>query len=174
MKRATALILLVSILSHLIGYYPLFFVLQLKAKQAIKTQLKNQVDKKNLHVFKFESANEINWKEAHKEFEYNQHYYDVVYTQKTETGITYYCISDEQETRLFANLDNLIRQKNETPNSPLNQTTKQLFKLLTLAFINTNTIGIEPIKTTVKITNNYNRFCLNVFIKIDTPPPLFV
>lgn len=72
-------------------------------------QIKAGVPKSKLTVLTFDNdaLKELKWIKDH-EFVYKGQMYDVVETSETSDGIIYYCLADHQETKLFADLNNLV------------------------------------------------------------------
>jgi hypothetical protein len=163
-----AILIMCGSFSHIIY----FKVQQYSIKQEIKQKLKKGVPKNELFTFTFsedeiEANKEIEFIEEH-EFRYKGKMYDIVYQQRQNGKIIYQCVSDEQETTLFAQLEQLVEEQSKK-NQEKNQ---QLFKLLNFQFIVSN-ISIS------KLIFPYNEFSSNLYhysiktcdSKITSPPP---
>jgi len=71
----------------------------------VKHAIKRAVPECQLTKFHFtrHEMNRLKWVKSH-EFILNGHYYDVVKKVRTKNGFFFHCISDNQETELFAQL----------------------------------------------------------------------
>lgn len=54
----------------------------------------------------------ISWTRKGKEFIYNKKMYDVVRKKENSGNVIFYCLNDEKEEKLFANLDQLTTKNN--------------------------------------------------------------
>lgn len=75
-------------------------------------QIKNGVPENELIniLVTRENRKELNWKHDH-EFELKGIFYDVVQKEKIKNGIVYRCVTDEQETVLFTNLQSEVNKE---------------------------------------------------------------
>lgn len=95
----------------------LFFkVKQLQVRHEIKQKIKAGVDEKDLHLIKIplvleKERNDIFKRIDSKEFRYKGNMYDIVKQEKHESETWYYCIADEEEEELFAQLDELVEKE---------------------------------------------------------------
>jgi len=112
LKKIIAIACVVMLAFSLGGYYLVIVVQQQRVKQEIKRQIKQGVPESELtkvHVTA-ETNYLLCWKHD-KEFRYKGTMFDVVRTEIREDGSTvYYCITDTQETDLFAQLDRLVQK----------------------------------------------------------------
>jgi len=174
MKKLVSVILLILFLFNSAGYYLVFKINQNKIRSQIKTEIKLSLNTNELKkiTFSFFEIKSINWVKENKEFIYKNNMYDVVKSEKTDTGVTFYCIDDKQEKELFANLDEHINTHSAT-NNKKNKTHKNsldsFFKLY------------YSIKKSEKIFLNEeaifyfskNRIYASNSLEIDSPPPQF-
>lgn len=110
MKRLLSLLLLACFLYQVAGIFVVFKIQQQSIRKEIKRQIKLGVPEGDLHVISITEKNyrDLAW-HNHKEFTYRGVMYDVVHKKITgETSVVYQCVSDEQETQLFANLDRQV------------------------------------------------------------------
>ena len=79
------------------------------AKHEIKSQIKKGLRDQDLIplcIDQIAFSKDFEWKKEGEEFVFKGRLYDIV---KTKNGVTY-CINDKQEERLFANIDQLLKQ----------------------------------------------------------------
>lgn len=113
MKKTLAILTLILFAFNAGGYLFVFKIKQYQIKKEIKQQIKAGISDENLTVIKLtsETRTQMEWKDKH-EFIYKGQMYDVVREAKDIQGNTLlYCITDTQETLLFAELNNLANKK---------------------------------------------------------------
>jgi hypothetical protein len=91
------------------GFYIIFTTLQYRIREEIKHNCILQSNDPVLVVFKF-PMNDLkpSWIND-REFRLNGKLYDVIHIKKNGDCTIYYCLNDESEEKLFASLDNHIR-----------------------------------------------------------------
>lgn len=177
MKKIVSILLIFLIFFQLFGFFVVFKYLQWDIKKQIKTAIKKGVPENELVVFRFPNNKKlqrklgIRWIEGH-EFKYNGNMYDVVKSVKKGNEVFYYCINDQQEKSLFANL------KEQVDNAINNDTTKsktlQLFKKMNFNYFiykfefNHNIEGIN-ISLSAVLPIDFK----NISKEVLTPPPQF-
>lgn len=121
MRSLLSFLFIAFLLWNFLGFFTYFQIEKYSAKKAFKQKLKKAVPENELHTFIFtsEQVGNLIWYEKH-EFEYQNVMYDVVSSDTIENGaMKYSCVSDMQETILFAQLDQLVHKKvneeNELP-----------------------------------------------------------
>jgi len=113
-KSASALTLLCLFIYQLGGWLIPFYAHQQGIRHEIKQRIKKGVPQGELVFIEANEKNlsEIEWENDH-EFRFEGKLYDVVET-KYEAGIkSFACINDQQEERLFENLDLLVKKELE-------------------------------------------------------------
>ena len=133
-----AVALLLVMLFQSAGMLVIFKVQQLRIREVIKQRIKAGVPAAELVLLEipksFEEGPHSAFQRIHEgEFRFYGKMYDIV--RKVERGGTtlYYCIADEKETQLFANLDELVKQ--EWGQSPARQKqNEELLRLLDSLF----------------------------------------
>lgn len=111
-----AIALLLLLLLQLAGYFLIFTVQRFEIHHVIKQQLKAGIPEGELVLLKIpknleEKTNSLFQRIHEREFRYDGSMYDVV-RQETHGDTTwYYCLSDEKETQLFANLDEFVKRE---------------------------------------------------------------
>ncbi len=128
MKKLAIFSLLAIFVFNSIGYYIVFKVSQSEAKEEIRTSIKLGLPTKELTAIAFDksSIGKIHWVEKNKEFLYNDKLYDIVKTTDSKNSMIFYCISDEKEEALFANLDEHIKVQLASNDNKNNSTSKKL------------------------------------------------
>ncbi|MBK7407270.1 MAG: hypothetical protein IPL49_18650 [Saprospirales bacterium] len=114
MKTAISIALLFLLSFHLAGFYLFFSFQQRQAKTEIKQRIKQRVPEAalSLIVLCTDDLDQLQWKDAH-EFWYQGQLYDIVRSTQQDQTITFHCISDVQETRLFKNLGYWVERHQE-------------------------------------------------------------
>jgi len=124
--RVTSIVVLFVMILSLTGYYPVFKLEQWKLHNQFKKMVKAEIPKNQLIRFVVNRHNErfVNWIKKDKEFRYKGRMYDVVKAENSQQGMIYYCINDQQETRLFARLDSLIKDYFNSNTNPVGMIAK--------------------------------------------------
>jgi hypothetical protein len=131
LKRAIAIAFLIIFTFSMVGFFLVFKIQQYQVRKEIKHLIKNGLPETQLVQININSRNqsELKW-EDENEFRYQGAMYDVVRIEKKDDStIIYYCVSDEQETILFANLDEQVKKNMDSKNNGINPI-KNLFKIL--------------------------------------------
>lgn len=166
MKKLATFSLLAVFLFNSIGYYLTFFAVRAHHKNAIVYHLKLSIPEKQLRAFTFEKSavNQIVWESKGKEFFLNGDLFDVVRTTETASTITYHCISDSLESKLYDLLtefssENSEKQSNKGPENSVLYCVNFKFPF---AFYNPSVQLVFPIST-----ENY----VSAIAEISPPPP---
>jgi hypothetical protein len=112
-KSVLSFLFIAFLLWNYLGFFTYFQIEKYAVKKAIKLKLKQSVAEDELFIFEFTAAESKNliWYEAH-EFGYKNVMYDIVYVDTLQNGsLRYSCVSDLQETKLFAQLDQQVNQQ---------------------------------------------------------------
>jgi len=131
MQHVLAISLLFSMLFQTAGHFFVFKIQQHQIRREIKQRIKAGVPETELVRFKFLAGKpdpDFQRVEEH-EFRYAGKMYDIVRQESHGDTTWYHCISDEKETQLFANLEDLV--KKELVENP--QHRKQIDELLRLS-----------------------------------------
>ncbi|MCB0555712.1 MAG: hypothetical protein KDD02_19350 [Phaeodactylibacter sp.] len=175
MSRIFAIILPCIFALNIFGVFAVFRIQRLQIRREIKAQIKQGISEKELFKITVapEHASALSWKKD-DEFRYKGIMYDVVRKEIiNDSTIIYYCISDRQETALFANLDELVRKgmhSRKDSNKPL----ENLFNLFSKIFYHTREIA--PIDVRLDGLVHCARFdgYTSPFLRIPSPPPELV
>lgn len=82
-------------------------------RKEIKHRIKKNTSQDDLIVFRFstDESNQLTWMKSN-EFKYKGQFYDVVNRLEIDANhVEYQCVSDEQETQLFAQLEDLVDKR---------------------------------------------------------------
>lgn len=173
MKKTLAIVTLILFAFNAGGYLFVFKFKQYQLRKEIKNQIKEGVSDKDLTLITLDSETipYLEWKNKH-EFLYQGQMYDVVRKGNDKNGnILLYCISDAQETLLFAGLNNLVNQQSpakENEKSAFNQ----LFKLIARIHVLPE-YKMSFFQEKDKICSVYRFFYKEPALDIKSPPPKF-
>lgn len=117
-RRFTSILLLMLLLLSAVGVQTSFIIQKRQVRSAMKKRIKNGVPKDELFTFRFKSSDIPQWTRPEKEFKVDEHLYDVVDVYEDTEGITYMCVSDDQETFLFADLGKHVSKSLGDENTP--------------------------------------------------------
>lgn len=95
-----------------IGFFTYFQYEKSEIRKEVKTRLKKSVpDEKLIHfIFTEEESKKLVWMKKN-EFRFKGKMYDVVHSKSIKANrVEYACVSDVQETKLFAKLDYFVRR----------------------------------------------------------------
>ncbi len=109
--------LLLVVLFWQVGGFMLIQLNRVQVRKEVKHRIKNGVPEEERVVFHFTAAElaDLQWMKEGKEFRIDGRFYDVVERTLGPNGtVRLACISDDQETRLFAQLDALVDQAMNT------------------------------------------------------------
>lgn len=175
MKKLGAFALLLIFLFNTIGYYIAFKVNQSEAKSEIKSRIKLDLPIQELTSITFDNSkiDSIQWVEKNEEFYYNNKLYDVVKTEGTNQTTTFYCLSDEKEEALFANLDEHVKTHIASNDNKNNSTSKKLIDHVVKIYF---TQSFDFHFNTSTLQNNFSILELNYrseYSETNSPPPEF-
>jgi chorismate mutase len=119
-KKVTAASFLIMIFISQVGYYFFYSYRQHQIKEEIKEELFAKIPESSLElIIQEQYGDRIRWEEQDKEFYLDGNLYDVAKV-KHENGKTYlYCINDEKEKELLANLSKTVNRNHRNGRSVL-------------------------------------------------------
>ncbi len=128
MKKILSLVLVFVFFYSIMGFYLNFEVEQYQIKEEIKEKIVNNLPEKELTLVKISSIEnkKITWMEDGKEFRYKGNMFDVVRIKTGADTIYYYCFDDENESKLFVNLDKLVKEQTDNSQSRTNQKKQEI------------------------------------------------
>ena len=174
LKKSLSILLIFVFLCNITGYYIVFKINQYQIYKEVKRKIKYSVpDDQLIRIcISVNDNNTLKWTKENKEFKYQGEMYDVVRSKKDAGLITYYCIHDFKETRLFANLDKQV--KNQMNNDSQRKNANSLFKKLVknLIFQGTNTSILLMIKSCTLCCTEFDHYNSVVLDKISPPPKI--
>jgi hypothetical protein len=131
LKRIVSISLLLIFLYNLTGYYFTFEFNRRQVCKEIKQRIKKCVPEVDLVTFQVLSSDEKNlfWTKKGKEFRYKGEMYDIVRRTKNGDTVSYSCIRDVKESKLFADLDKHV-QKHMNDNPQRKKENQEIFKKL--------------------------------------------
>ncbi len=122
-------------------------------KENVEKKLTKSFKKNELTciVINAQNSDKITWKSADKEFRFEDKFYDVVFTEIKDNQTYYYCLSDEDETRLELKINQLLDKQSEQ--LPFESNTKSFIQFL-----------LEPLTLHANST-----FSFDYFTPLNTP-----
>lgn len=175
MRKLLSYFLLFLFLWQIGGYLLEFQFESTRILKEIKKLTKEAVPLNQLVYFQFseKEIQNLTWTKKN-EFKKNGHFYDVVWRKNLANGVVeFQCVSDDQETVLFAKLDQYVSANlaNSNPDKPLKNWSKLVFGVYL-----PSQFDIQPIfqSTLSAYTENgfYYKDQLSIgFLFIETPPP---
>jgi len=94
----------------------------------------------------------------------------VVRKEVNNNCVTYYCIDDEQETNLFAQLNTLVKNSLDDENTSQENTAQLLCKIVLQVYFEINALVYTEFYTYSKTTFSYSFFLKLIIIEFDVPP----
>lgn len=175
MKKTITILLLAVLLFNMVGFYFVFMAQRDSIRSEIKHRIKQGIAEQDLHLFTFTTAQlqDIAWERAGKEFKLLSQMYDVVRAETNGDTTYYWCVNDTEESILFAQLDELVKQElgdqDENHNRRSKKSSKQIKSLkytLPKRFTNetNNPKGLVP-------GNGISLFYAPPLIEAISPPP---
>lgn len=174
MKRTALIGLILITLGSTTGIQIIFSSYQHAIRKQMKHLIKNSVSEDDLFEFKFTSANDPYWTRKGKEFRVGEQMYDVVQTEEHDGHIIYNCVSDVQETELFANLGNMVRNNLGGEDSPNGNMLRNLFKLYACDEFPQFEYSLFLFEFDESACFNYLKPFSSSSLDIDLPPPELV
>lgn len=115
MRRTLSIILMFALTLNSATYFLYFKYRQNIVRKQIKLKIKTGVPEDELKVIIFNQSNALEFDWIHsREFRYKGNMYDLVYETEDNSGSrVLHCITDHQETVLFANLTKYVKQTTE-------------------------------------------------------------
>lgn len=175
LKRTFSILLLCLFAFNLAGFFFVFKVQQYRIRREIKQYIKQGVPENELALITVtpENENQLDWKHK-KEFRYKGTMYDVVRKEIiNKTTIIYHCVTDTQETVLFAHLDEMV-SKNMDPKNDQNSPVKNLLKQLSIPYYPPEKPYWSLFQIYTAIIYEYTFLYSSPSLNIISPPPKIV
>lgn len=172
MKNKVALLLLFILLYSFGGFYIVFKIQQSNIRREIKHTIKSHVPDSQLKILSFNVSSEeykkLDWKDKH-EFRYKGRMYDIVKQKTLANGqIQFYCIDDEDEEKLFENLETMISHRLKESSESFKHVEILLFSHLYISEKNTQWFYTENSSPLFQEEKTFLSFMLD---DKTTPPP---
>jgi len=167
MKKIISIVLVFVFFYSIMGFYLNFEIAQYRIKEEIKEKIINNLPEKELTLVKISSSdnNKITWMEDGKEFRYDGNMFDVVRIRTKSDTTYYYCFSDEKESKLFVNLDKLVKEQTDNSQSRTNQ------KKQDITYFFHETFFTHCLTETPNLYFNYTSRYKSIDTKVLSPPP---
>jgi hypothetical protein len=175
-KKAFSFVLLAIFLFNIVGYFVAFKIVQHQVRSEVKTAIKQTLTANQLTVIEIHKTEQIQliWEEQNKEFYYKGELYDIVKTEKKTESTTYYCINDEQEEKLFANLEEHVNNYISGNHLSKKNSSKKNHPDLIKLYLSNKLSATPEIKGQTAIFNTYPLFYTSACVEISSPPPEIV
>lgn len=171
MKKIFYIVLILTLLLEVGGCIFIFKIKQYSIRKEIKTKIKEGVPQQELVIFRFseEQLAKLEWKHS-REFRFRDMMYDIVRRSVENDIHILYCVSDEQENRLFVRLDEMTH-RSLSKDLPFRQPFSRLMNIFNV---------IIPGTTALLISNSFLENDLNYFLSptlcngfdsVNLPPP---
>jgi hypothetical protein len=174
-RKLLSYFLLFLFLWQIGGYLLEFQFESTRIRKEIKKLTKEAVPLNQLVYFQFseKEIQNLTWTKKN-EFKKNGHFYDVVWRKNLANGVVeFQCVSDDQETVLFAKLDQYVSANlaNSNPDKPLKNWSKLVFGVYLFSHID-----LDPIfQTSLTVCTEdgfYYKDQLSIgYLFTETPPP---
>lgn len=142
-------------------------------RREMKHQLIARIDRGELELLKFteeEAESELKWKHS-KEFEYKDHMYDIVNSQKVGDTMYYWCWWDYEETVLNKQLNQLLAKAlGQDPQKRKQQNTLDNF-FKSIYHLNPNSGWTTKISKNAAINAEYSFSSISAYLPPPVPPP---
>ncbi len=168
MRSVAARALIFSMLLQATGYLFVFEIQKLEIRREIKQRIKAGVLETELVLVKI-SAGQVPpalQRIRADEFRIAGNMYDIVWQESHGDTVWYYCLADEKETQLFANLEELVKRE-MSQNGRQQQRRERLLSLFTLLFFCPKEEAVA-VPVVAAMAWSTHRFGLQVWI---APPP---
>ena len=97
------------------GFYAILSFQREEIREEMERKILKSIDKFELVciIENAENLPKIAWERPEKEFSFEGNLYDIAYVEIVSGIRYYYCLSDEDETKLEAKIDNLLEKQTE-------------------------------------------------------------
>lgn len=171
MRSVAARALIFIMLLQAAGYLFVFEIQKLEIRREIKLRIKAGVPEAELVLVKV-SAGQVPpalQRIRADEFRIAGKRYDIVWQKSHGGTVWYYCLADEKETQLFANLEELVKRE-MSQNARQQQRRERLLSLFTLLFFCSKEEA-AAVPVAAAMAWSAHRFGLQVWIATPSPPP---
>ncbi len=172
MKRVAAILIVLLFAFQSAGVFLLFQVKQQEIRSEIKQRIKQGVPEEELVVLTFPNAvlkssgDDFRWIHE-REFIYHGQLYDIVKRVPGSDSTTFHCISDEEETLLFKNLDHMVNREMGKDKTRSGKTQTMLYLFLPEQSADMRLFSSHPVITICP----YTFTSITCELRCDFPPP---
>jgi hypothetical protein len=168
--RLTFTALLLVFLYNSMGYFFIFKCLQSDIKEQVAQNIQSlSSNALKIIAFNKKDIKKINWIEEKEEMRYDGEMYDVAKTRETSDSIIYYCMSDENEDRLYSELEDHVTNHVILPES--NPASKKITsESINLYFTDEYHFSFDLTSSSLSHLSIHSNY-LPVYIERDAPPP---
>ena len=173
-QRITAIIVLTILLLNIASRYPAFKFEQWQIHKEISRRLESLLPEKELHRVSIpKNSKDIEWIRKGKEFRYKGQFYDVARSEEVADNVNYYCINDEDETKLANEYDSFVSSQHGDDSSASKNVSISVLKIFfSLIYLPKQEIAVKlPIAHLQPGNSCYCCFYSSAFISITGPPP---
>ncbi len=167
-KTVTAIIILIFIF-NITGYYIPYALVRSVIRSKMNEEVREKFENVNLIKLIF-SLNDkplsFVWSREGSEFKYQGEMYDIVRIEKSSDKFIYYCLKDNDETKLNDIINILVKKDGANNNKEKINFTKELskYKLSSNSLLNPERF---PVSQKIFVHNFYK----SAYTKVNLPPP---
>ena len=176
MKKLTIILLLSLFLFNTMGYFIMFEITQNEMREQAFEQIRNGSFNDPLTKITISKSqlSTIELEDDGNEIRFNGESFDIVKTSETKESVTYFCINDENESRLISNFENHINS-NVSANAPLkNNHSKTLANtIIKLYFPNTLLMSLMGNSSANLYNDPIDFIYSSTSLEANSPPPKF-
>lgn len=172
MIRIVATFLFMVIGITIIGFFPLFKLVQYEHWQQVEAKINEEIPPRELTKIKFSKNEKIEWLRIGKELRYRNQVFDVVKYKAINDEIVYWCVEDEEENELMSLLDAFLKKEIEDENSSSEDDAQILLeKIFSELFFSEHLYAVLNFYELKKTYFNYQPDFSIIYLSIETPPP---
>lgn len=172
MKRIIATFLFSVIGISIIGFFPLFKLVQYEHWQQVGGKINGEIPFHELTKIKFAKNDKIEWLRIGKELRYQNQVFDVVKYKTINDEIVYWCVEDDKENELISLLDAFLKREIEDENSSSEDDAQILLeKIFSELFFSEHLYAVLNFYELKKTHFNYQPDFSLIYLSIETPPP---
>jgi hypothetical protein len=176
MKRVLSILFLLVFTYNMAGFFVVFKLQQLTAKDEMKAFIKNNhanTDLEKIIVPDSEissGANDFRYLDDNKEFSYQGKLYDIFRTASDGCNTVFYCVNDKNEELILAKYKEQL-QRNNDQNVPCRSQTGKLVKIMIKDYL-PHYVPVLAALSASTISFNTSPFkVINQVTAVFTPPP---
>lgn len=158
MLRFSGIFFLLLLLFNISGAYLVFSAQEIQFKEQAARLIHAGITAENVAVLRFPAKQTLQWTEEKKEFRYKDAMYDVISSQKQGDSVVYYCYSDNDETHLFAWLNDVLQNGDQTIPSPSAASLVKMMDSVVYLPVAKPVLGIQNIITLPEFTAAENDY----------------